>query len=174
MSTVWSWWPHTPPHAELSFSTLGSPNTKDPGPLPVLQHFPKCLGASVRLLQGQLFDLFPLLLLLLQIWSVTLPATFPFCKILTRNPIGPVIPEFLHTFSLRREHAGVSYYNAESSHAHLCQGALFLLFIASVSVLSLYLMCLTENPDLIRDPTFVIQESITSMSISQRILKAYN
>lgn len=100
-------------------------------PLPVLQHFSKCLGASVRPLECLLFNLFPLLLFLLQIWSVTLPTTFPFCKVLTRNHTSPVIPEFLHTLSSRRrEHAGVSCYTTANPHSHMCQDALILLFIA--------------------------------------------
>lgn len=142
-------------------------------PLPVLQHFSKCLGAPVRLLQGLLFNLLSLLLLLLQIWCVTLPPTFPFCKVLTRNHISPVIPEFLHTLSLQWVSACWNILLQSWKHS--------LPLVPRWPNFAFYSLCFCTKPlshvparepwpNKKIDPTFVIQEIITSMSISQRTL----
>ena len=119
-------------------------NTGFPNPemhsvsLPVLQHFVKRLRSSLRLLKSLLLNLLPLLLFLLQIRSVAFPTIFPFCKVLTEeNHVSPGTPEFLHTLSSSECAPEDPITSLKLFTPTWCQGALILLFIASVSVPSL-------------------------------------
>ena len=77
------------------------------------------------------YDLSPLL----QIRSVAFPTIFPFCKVLTEeNHVSPGTPEFLHTLSSSECTPEDPITSLKLFTPTRCQGALILLFIASVSV----------------------------------------